>query len=232
MLLYLLSRTIDSSWWLFLWLYLDLLLRLIQKLTFIYSLNLLEILLILTISSILTDWLVLTTFPRGGTVIIFVDHYYVSIVAVVIWFVGSPDIIIFCYIRAWLRTLFWTWVIIRFTFKVFRMAILLKDEWTALEIFLSFRCLSITSVLAPLYHVLLIFNTLFYFFKILTYIWVNSTLPIYYLILEFYAFSRLKNFSVFHRTLRSINSCFIFVLLQIESWISSIMNFFHLFLRV
>ena len=215
MLLYLLSWTIDGSWWLFLWLYLDLLLRLVQKLTFIHGLNLLWILLFLTISSIMTNWLVLTAFSRGSTIVIFVYHYYVSIVTVVVWFIRSSDITIFGYIRAGLRTLFWTWIIIRFTLKLFWMTILLKNIWTAFEIFLNFRYLTVASVLISLWHVLSISNTLFFFFKILSNVWIHSIMPIYYLIWEFCTFSRFKNFPVFHRSLRSINAYFIFVMLQI-----------------
>ena len=232
MILYLLSWTIDGSWWLFLWFFLDLLLRLVQKLTFIYGLNLLWILLVLTISSIMTDWLVLAAFSRGSTIVIFVYHYYVSIVTVVVWFVCSSDITIFGYIRVSLGTLFWTWIIIWFTLKLFRMTILLKNIWTTLEIFLSFHYLTVASVLISLCHVLSIANTLFSFFKILSNVWIHSILPIYYPIWEFCTFSRFKNFPVFHRSLRSINAYFIFVMLQIECLISSITNFFPLFLPI
>ena len=121
------SWTVWAPRRLFLRLELDLLILLVDELTFVHCFYLLAILLILDASSVLTHRLVLTAFARGSSIVILVDHNYVSIVAVVVGFICRTDFNVLRCTIFWLFAFFYALIIIWFTFDRFWITILLEN---------------------------------------------------------------------------------------------------------
>ena len=151
------SWTVWAPCRLFLRLELDLLILLVDELTFVHCFYLLAMLLILYASSILTHRLVLAAFAWGSSIVILIDHYDVSIVAVVVGFVCGTDLIILSYTISELFTFLYALIIIWFTFYRFGITILLENIWATFKGLLCFSGLLITSVLTSFGHALFCF---------------------------------------------------------------------------